>query len=204
MFEKPKSLAELSESELTSIVLYLNDGFIGGAPDPGYSWEEHFQDDQEYEGEGVPPWFNEWIKNFTSDDLLTMESHDGSISISLLKDNSSQQFRVYGFDHTMECPPIFFGDCAYPLSKLVAETIWPVLKGHFDSDESCGAYLLEECDLIIIERDLIPQEMIVAFLKEAYSKLHDEPMNPDDPECMGGDERISLNEWIRRNYAERQ
>jgi len=200
MFEKPKSLAELSESELTSIVLYLNDGFIGGAPDPGYSWEEHFQDDSDYQGEGVPSWFKEWIKNFTSDDLLTMESHDGSVTISLLKDQATQQFRAYGFYHTQECPPMFFGDNAYPLSKLNAETVWPLVQGHFDSDDSYGAYLLEECDLTILEPLLIPKEQIVAFLQNAYSNLHQKQMNPDDPECMGGDDRISLNEWIRRNY----
>ena len=202
MFEKPKSLAELSESELTSIVLYLNDGFIGGAPDPGYSWEEHFQDDSDYQGEGVPPWFKEWIKNFTSDDLLTMESHDGSVTISLLKDQATQQFRAYGFYHSQECPPIFFGESAYPFSKLNAETVWPLVQGHFDSDPSYGTYLLDECDLSIHERDLIPQEKIVAFLKKSYSELHNEPMNPDDPKGMGGGDRVSLNEWIRKNYAE--
>ncbi len=53
MFEKPKLLAELSESELTSIVLYLNDGFIGGAPDPGYRRQEHFQDDNDYREQSI-------------------------------------------------------------------------------------------------------------------------------------------------------
>ena len=199
MFEKPKSLNELSESELTSIVLYLNDGFTGGAPDPGYSWEEHFADDG---AEGVPSWFEDWIKNFTSGDLITMHSHDGSVTISLLKDQATQHFRAYGFYHTQECPPIFFGENAYPLSMLNAETVWPLVQGHFDSDPSYGTYLLDECDLTIHERDLIPQEKIVAFLKKAYSDLHDEPMNPDDPKCMGGDDRVSLNEWIRKNYGE--
>ena len=202
MFEKPKSLAELSESELTSIVMYLNDGFIGGAPDPGYSWEEHFQDDSDYHGEGVPSWFKEWIKNFTSDDLLTMESHDGSVAISLLKDQATQQFRAYGFYHSQEWQPFFFGESAYPFFKLNAETVWPLVQGHFDSDTSYGNYLLDECDLSIHERDLIPQEKIVTFLKKSYSDLHQEEMNPDDPECMGGDDRISLNEWIRKNYGE--
>jgi len=202
MFEKPKSLAELSESELTSIVLYLNDGFIGGAPDPGYSWEEHFQDDNDYEGEGVPPWFNEWIQNFTSDDLLTMESHDGSVTISLLKDQATQQFRFYGFYHTMECPPILFGDSAYPQSNLDRETVWRVLQAHFDGDPSYGAYLLDECDFIILEQNLIPQDKIVAFLKKAYSDLHQEQMNADSQKCMGWNEKLSLNEWIRKNYEE--
>jgi hypothetical protein len=202
MYEKPTSLAELSESELTSIVLYLNDGFIGGAPDPGYSWEEHFQDDQDYQGEGVPPWFKEWIKNFTSDDLLTMESHDGSISISLLKDDSSQQFRIYSFDHSLECPPTFFGKNAYPVAQRSSDTIWPIIKEHFDSDESYGTYLLDECDLVIIDRDLIPQEKIVALLKKAYSDLHQEQVNADSQKCMGWNVRLSLNEWIRENYGE--
>ena len=201
MFEKPKSLAELSESELTSIVLYLNDGFIGGAPDPGYSWEEHFQDDQDHKGEGVPSWFKEWIKNFTSDDLLTMESHDGSISISLLKDDSSKQFRVYSVDHSLECPPTFFGKNAYPVAQRSSDTIWPIIKEHFDSEESYGAYLLEECDLTVLETLLIPKEQIVAFLQNAYSKLHQKKMSPDDPEAMGWNERLSLNEWIRKNYG---
>lgn len=200
MFEKPKSLAELSESELTSIVLYLNDGFDGGAPDPGYSWEEHFQDDSDYEGEGVPPWFNGWIKNFTSDDLITMDSHDGSVTLSLLKDQGTQQFRAYSFNHSQECPPIFFGWSAYLLSKLNSETVWPLVQGHFDSDSSYSAYLLDECDLVVVDRDLIPQAKIVEFLKKAYIELHDEPMNPDDPKCMEGSDRISLNEWIRKNY----
>lgn len=202
MFEKPKSLAELSESELTSIVLSLNGGFDGGAPDAGYSWEEHFQDDQDYKG--VPPWFREWIENFSSDDLLTMESHDGSISISLLKDNSSQQFRVYSVDHSLECPPAFIGKNAYPVAELSSDTIWPIIKKHFDSEESYGAYLLEECDLTVLEPLLIPQEQIVAYLQNAYSNLHQEQLDPDAHRSMGGDDRISLNEWIRRNYAERQ
>jgi hypothetical protein len=202
MFEKPNSLAELSESELTSIVMSLNGGFDGGAPDPGYSWEEHFQDDSDCQGEGVPPWFKEWIKNFTSDDLLTMDSHDGSVTISLLKDQATQQFRAYGFYHSQECPPIFFGDSAYPQSKLNAETVWLLVQGHFDSDPSYGTYLLDECDLTIHERDLIPQEKIVEFLKKAYSDLHQKEMNPDDPECLGGDDRVSLKEWIRKNYGD--
>lgn len=198
MFEKLKSLAELSESELTSIVFFLNNGFTGGAPDPGYSWVEHFADDG---AEGVPSWFEGWIKNFTSDDLITMDSHDGSVTISLLKDQASQQFRAYAYNLRQECPPIFFGENAYPLSKLNSETVWPIVQGHFDSDPSFGAYLLDECDLSILERDLIPQEKILEFLKKAYSELHDEPMNPDDPECLGGDDRVSLKEWIQKNYV---
>jgi hypothetical protein len=204
MFEKPNSLGDLSESELTSIVLSLNQGFDGSGPNPGYSWEEHFQDDSDYQGEGVPPWFKEWIKNFTSDDLLTMESHDGLISISLLKDNASKQFRVYSVDHSLECPPTFFGKHAYPVAQLSSDTIWPIIKEHFDSDESYGAYLLEECNSTILEPLLIPKEQIVAFLQNAYSKLHQKKMSPDDPEAMGWNKRISLNDWIRRNYLEQK
>ena len=61
MFEKPKTLQELSEYELQNLVSYLAGEWAGGAPDPGYSWREFFKESDLGE---VPPWFDEWLLTF--------------------------------------------------------------------------------------------------------------------------------------------
>jgi hypothetical protein len=72
MFEKPKTLNELSEYEFQNLANYVVNEWGGCGPDPGYSWEEFFRDADLGE---LPEWFNGWLAAFEVEDLFKGVGH---------------------------------------------------------------------------------------------------------------------------------
>jgi hypothetical protein len=124
MFEKPKTLNELSEDELQNLVSYLAGDWAGSGPSPGYSWREFFSESELAE---LPEWFNGWLAAFELEDLVSLEG-EGSrpITLSLLKDAQRNEAAI--FISTPDEPAERVGDPSYTTASITPEMLLPIVK----------------------------------------------------------------------------
>ncbi|WP_397385483.1 hypothetical protein [Prosthecobacter sp.] len=120
MFEKPKSLIELSEHEFENLASYMNGAWDGSGPDPGYCWNEFFSDADLGK---VPEWFDEWLAVFELEELVFLEREDNDAwaALFLLKDTKSNQFVVY--KSMRDDPPVRAGELCYSIDSMNPEIL---------------------------------------------------------------------------------
>ncbi len=154
MFEKPKTLNELSEYEVQNLVSYLAGEWDGSGPRPGYSWREFFSDADLGE---VPPWFDAWLQNFELEYLLSIEDESARhISLCMLKDKSKADVAI--FSNTSSEPAERIGQLSYAMSSFSSDELWPIVEDYLDRQE------ILQMDFQVYNPDMIPQEKVRAFL----------------------------------------
>lgn len=154
MFEKPKSLGELTAYEFTNLVMYLKGAWDGSGPNPGYSWKEFFSD---ADIGNVPSWFDPWISNFIVEDLVSIDAAgDRTNSLSLIRDGSRNQFGIFETIAAESADRL--GDISYSADMLSAEMLWPFVEDFLNRHE------IHDMNLQVHDPTLIPHEKVQAFL----------------------------------------
>lgn len=156
MFEKPKTLNELSEYELQNLVSYLADDWDGCGPGPGYSWREFFSESDLGE---VPRWFDAWLQNFELEYLILID--DGSWhlpSLCMLRDKSKSEVAI--FIYTSSEPAERVGQPTYSMGSFSTAELWPIVEDFLDREE------ILPMNFQVHDPDLIPREKVRAFLEE--------------------------------------
>jgi hypothetical protein len=156
IFEKPKTLNELSEYESQNLVCYLAGEWDGIGPNPGYSWRE-FHSDADL-GE-VPLWFNEWLSSFELENLVSIKyGKRHPMSLCLLKDKSRAEVAI--FSYSSDEPAERVGESSYAMGSLSPDLLWPIVEDYLDRPE------ILQMVFQVYDRDLIPQEKVQAFLEK--------------------------------------
>jgi hypothetical protein len=165
IFEKPKTLNELSKYELQNLVCYLAGEWDGIGPNPGYSWRE-FHSDADL-GE-VPLWFNEWLSSFELENLVSIKyGKRHPMSLCLLKDKSRAEVAI--FSYSSDEPAERVGESSYAMGSLSPDLLWPFVEEFLDHNG------ILEMDFHIFNSELIPKGKLCAFLEN--EQLHLEPGN---------------------------
>lgn len=156
MFEKPKTLNELSEYELQNLVSYLAGEWDGSGPRPCYSWREFFNDANLGE---VPPWFDAWLQNFDLEYLTSIEDESwDSTSLCMLKEKSKGEVAI--LIYTLTEPFERAGQTSYAMGSLSSAELWPIVEDFLDREE------ILQINFKVNDPDLIPREKVRAFLEE--------------------------------------
>lgn len=156
MFEKPKTLNELSEYELQNLVSYLAGEWDGSGPNPGFSWREFFSDADLGE---VPPWFDAWLQNFELGYLASIEDESWhNPSLCMLREKSKSEVAI--FIYTLTDPFERAGQTSYAMGSLSSDLLWPIVEDFLDREE------ILQIDFKVHDPDLIPREKVRAFLEE--------------------------------------
>ncbi len=157
MFEKPKSLAELSEYESASLVMYLVGTWDGSGPNPGYSWEEFFSDEDLGE---VPSWLDPWIASFAVEALVTLNhAADTRRVLYLIRDRNRNEIGVFASNADKSVYRL--GDVCYSGDMLTAEILWPFVEGFLNRNEEAI-----DMNFQVWDPEIIPCEKVRAFLEE--------------------------------------
>ena len=160
MFEKPKTLNELSKYELQNLVSYLAGEWDGSGPNPGFSWREFFSDADLGE---VPPWFDAWLQNFELEYLISIKDESvNPLSLCLLKDKSKSNVAI--FIYTSSEPVERLGESSYAMVSFSSDLLWPFVEDFLDREE------ILQIDFKVHAPDLILSEKVRAFLKEKLKR----------------------------------
>ena len=160
MFEKPKTLNELSEYELQNLVSYLSGDWDGSGPKPGYSWRLFFSESDLGE---VPPWFDAWLQNFELEDLISIEDESWHPpSLCMLRDKSKSEVAI--FIYTSSEPAERIGQTSYGMGSFSTTELWPIVEDFLDREE------ILQINFKVHAPDLIPREKVRAFLKEKLKR----------------------------------
>ena len=155
IFEKPKTLNELSDYELQNLVSYLAEDWDACGPNPGYSWREFFSESDLGE---VPPWFSEWLLNFELEYLASIEDERAHpMSLCLLKDKSKADVAI--FSYSSGEPAERIGQTSYGMGSLSPDLLWPIVEDFLDREE------ILPMNFQVHDPDLIRQEKVQAFLE---------------------------------------
>jgi hypothetical protein len=161
MFETPKSLSELSDYEFQNLASYVVNEWGACGPDPGYSWEEFFQDEDLGQ---LPDWFNSWLAAFEVEGLLSLEC-DGSqhITLRLLKDVQKNEAAI--FISTPGEAAERVGELSYPIDSIAPDMLWPNVEEFLDRNG------ILEMDFHVFNSELIPKGKLCAFLENEMLRL---------------------------------
>lgn len=156
MFEKPKTLNELSEYELQYLLSFLVGDWVGSGPRPGYSWCQFFCNSGLGE---VPPWFDAWLQNFELEFLLSIEDESWHPpSLCMLKEKSKREVAI--FIDTSSEPAERVGQPSYAMDSFSSAELWPIVENFLDRDE------ILHIDFQVHNPDLLPCDKIRALLEE--------------------------------------
>ena len=160
MFEKPKTLNELSEYELQNLVSYLAGEWAGSGPNPGFSWREFFSDADLGE---VPPWFDAWLQNFELEYLISIEDESANpLSLCLLKDKSKSEVAI--FIYTSSEPAERIGQTSCGMGSFSTAELWPIVEDFLDREE------ILQINFKVHHPGLIPRNKVRAFLEEKLQR----------------------------------
>lgn len=176
MFEKPKTLNELSEYELQNLVSYLTDDWDGCGPGPGYSWREFFS---ESEMGVVPPWFSDWLLNFELENLISIEDESWHPpSLCMLREKSKSEVAI--FIYTSGEPSERIGQPYYAMQSFSSAELWPIVEDYLNQEE------ILQIDFKVNDPDLIPRDKVRSFLEEKLKHAGSADIDADVTQRLKG------------------
>lgn len=174
--EEKKSLGDLDDAELGFIVKHLD----------GESLEDLFE---EYLGEGEEPptWLLEWSDFLSWEPLFSIEGLDPlSMSCYLIEDSSSDEF--WFCDMGCDDQPVIMkvpNDSGTPTVEEVCEIALAYLQDAGDS--------MLYGDLSIESPTWLPRDQMRDFMRKM--------MEENEVYTAGGDDELSLESWLDREYG---
>lgn len=156
IFEKPKTLNELSEYELQNLVSYLAGEWYGSGTNPGFSWREFFSAADLGE---VPSWFDAWLQNFELGYSISIEDESvNPLSLCLMKHKCKSEVAIFIYTSSETAERI--SQTAYGMGSLSTAELWPIAEDFLDREE------ILQINLKVHHPGLIPHDKVRAFLEE--------------------------------------
>ena len=177
MFElEKKSFGELDENERGMALTYLN----------GKTWEEIFEDHLE-ETSWPPSWLVERSKSWSSERLFSIDEMDPIwICCSLIHDATTSEYWMSdegpnGFDYFEKMTPA--------ITHLSPDDVCKVVFRFLRGSGGCVLY----GNLTIDSAKWLPRAQVKAFMEQK--------MEENGIHIAGGDQRLSLDAWLDREYG---